>query len=951
MADQASNLLRVVKRFGIVLGVGLLAAVGGLPAGESRSGEAVRAVVRFHGDPVGDAARGRALRSELSGRLSSARLERVRSGGDVGVAREQEGLRDSALGLVRAAGRRAPAMNSDLQRSIVATGARIVEVDPISNSLQVVSSLDALSDIGRLHAVREVAISPSERPLGLVHSTASVGAPAFWEAGFLGGTGANDVASPDAKGSADLAIINDDPEQDHPAFAGLEFQTPQYTPGGTSTTCGQNISGCEHGTEVTSMAVSGGAVGCIQCVPADAEEKGVAPGVDTVLDATPLFANPAAWALGFETDDGERSEPGASDPAEVVNNSHGNVATADDDETLRNADRLVSQFGVTYVLPAGNEGPGQTVNASCIAYNTICTGAFLMNNSTGPEDDTVAEFSSRGPSPGGRKKPDLVAVGGSTVANQHWLRDCENAVPNCLWEFNTGTSLAAPQVAGAAALLAGSGISDPLAQKAILVSSTRLGRATPTADMGTQTTWQPDWGWGALDLGRALQQRTNFHTAEVGGRQVRFYRSTVEAAGERATLVWNRRNTGCLGAGCGDANSTDFTLSNLDLLMHDEDSGQLLASSTSTIDNVEQVRAPAAGDVVYVVRASSDVQGPEPGYEEPFALAARRQVFPLDAPEPVLTFGAVPPWVKLNQEVTLTTTVENGSADLSAEDVAAHLDLPPGVELGQGSSPETVTLGDLAPAGTAGSTATVTWTVRGTADGIRKLSVRASSTRYEETMTTRASLDLRIDGAPPELILRGPAGLRDDPSIPLSWVVADTGSGLSEGAVEVSTDGGAFTALREAKTSGSATIAGERGRQYLFRLRARDRAGNESTVTNPPLTIKPAPPPPPPSPPDPFERVAPGLELLRTTLGKRTLAARGFVGAGVSGRVQLTFVARARGRTRRLKRSVALGGRRFAFKVTLPKSLRSVRRGRLTIVYPGSSTHLPEAATVTVRRR
>src|SRR5207302_3938686 len=147
---------------------------------------------------------------------------------------------------------------------------------------------------------------------------------------------------------------------------------------------------------------------------------------------------------------------------------------------------------------------------------------------------TILDFSSRGPTPGGRKKPDLVAVGSSEFANQHWLRDGN------LWSGGSGTSLAAPQGAAAAALLAGSGITTPIAQKAILIDSARRGRATPSSSMGTQTGWQPDWGWGALNLTQALQERTHFYTSDVPGVEAQFYLASLQSAGDRATLVWNR---------------------------------------------------------------------------------------------------------------------------------------------------------------------------------------------------------------------------------------------------------------------------------------------------------------------------------------------------------------------------------------------------------------------------
>src|SRR5207302_778552 len=101
----------------------------------------------------------------------------------------------------------------------------------------------------------------------------------------------------------------------------------------------------------------------------------------------------------------------------------------------------------------------------------------------------------------------------------------------------TGTSFAAPAVAGAAALLEGSGISNPLAVRAILIDSAQPGRAISGSAMGTQATWQPDWGWGELSLSDAYGQRGNFDASQVAGGDVRFYRANVTSAGDRATLT------------------------------------------------------------------------------------------------------------------------------------------------------------------------------------------------------------------------------------------------------------------------------------------------------------------------------------------------------------------------------------------------------------------------------
>src|SRR5213078_3506515 len=121
--------------------------------------------------------------------------------------------------------------------------------------------------------------------------------------------------------------------------------------------------------------------------------------------------------------------------------------------------------------------------------------------------------------------------------------------------------------------------------------------------------------WGELNLDSAYQQRDNFAADGVGAQDVRFYRATV-AAGDRATLVWNRRVVGPL---VQTIPPQALTLSNLDLFEYDTSQNQQ-ASSTSAIDNVEQVRGVQPGTVIYKVKDESSTVDGLPA--EPFALAA-----------------------------------------------------------------------------------------------------------------------------------------------------------------------------------------------------------------------------------------------------------------------------------------------------------------------------------------
>lgn len=76
------------------------------------------------------------------------------------------------------------------------------------------------------------------------------------------------------------------------------------------------------------------------------------------------------------------------------------------------------EAGITVVVAAGNDGsdPG-TINASpAINDNVITVGALDTQNTRDRSDDRVADFSSRGPTPDGRVKPDILAPGVNIMA-------------------------------------------------------------------------------------------------------------------------------------------------------------------------------------------------------------------------------------------------------------------------------------------------------------------------------------------------------------------------------------------------------------------------------------------------------------------------------------------------------------------------------------------------------
>jgi subtilisin family serine protease len=174
-------------------------------------------------------------------------------------------------------------------------------------------------------------------------------------------------------------------------------------------------------------------------IAADSEElRGVAPAVT-------LFAYKVLNAQGRGMDSDvlaaiERSidpnqDGNPSDHLDVINISLGGPGTGDD-LTSRAADNAAAA-GVIVVAAAGNAGMPGSVGSPGTARTAITVGALDRYNN-------IASFSSRGPTPGVLEmKPDVLAPGMSIVSS--WLGGI--LIPS------DGTSMAAPHVAGVAALL------------------------------------------------------------------------------------------------------------------------------------------------------------------------------------------------------------------------------------------------------------------------------------------------------------------------------------------------------------------------------------------------------------------------------------------------------------------------------------------------------------------
>jgi outer membrane protein assembly factor BamB len=163
------------------------------------------------------------------------------------------------------------------------------------------------------------------------------------------------------------------------------------------------------------------------------------------------------------------------------------------------------------VFSAGNDGPSaSTVIAPGLAKNVITVGAS-QNDRCGsyycctPNINTIATFSSRGPSQG-RIKPDVVAVGTDVLSTQsndpQATHPRDQAWTGSLYELSPGTSMSCPMVAGSAAVFFDfynttyGGLPSPALAKAALINgAVDVGLGYPSFSQG----------WGRINLRRSIE--------------------------------------------------------------------------------------------------------------------------------------------------------------------------------------------------------------------------------------------------------------------------------------------------------------------------------------------------------------------------------------------------------------------------------------------------------------
>ncbi|MDT6983092.1 S8 family serine peptidase [Streptomyces lusitanus] len=279
----------------------------------------------------------------------------------------------------------------------------------------------------------------------LDRSTAQIGAPEVWKSGNRG----EDVK---------VAVLDTGADASHPDLAGRISEAQDFSgSSGTGDAFG-------HGTHVASIVGGSGAA-------SGGARKGVAPGVD-------LLVGKVLGDDGFGTESQviDGMEWAVARGADVINMSLGSDAPSDGTDPMsRTLNELSAASGALFVVAAGNAGPGQgTIGSPAAADAALTVGAV-------DRDDSLADFSGRGPRPGDDAvKPDVTAPGVDIVAARA-AGTTMGQVVDAAYVAASGTSMAAPHVAGAAALLArqhpdwtASRLKDALTSTARLIQGQRV---------------------------------------------------------------------------------------------------------------------------------------------------------------------------------------------------------------------------------------------------------------------------------------------------------------------------------------------------------------------------------------------------------------------------------------------------------------------------------------------
>ena len=371
-----------------------------------------------------------------------------------------------------------------------------------------------------------------------------------WEIGYKG-QGVN------------IAIMDTGIDNDHPSLAGkwvggADMSKPEtfFTPRDGSYDA-DDTNG--HGTTCSGIATGTGAPGG-EYMGAAPEAKLVDLRIGTVVGYAPgevyqdfydASLQGAQWALDHKND----AWGGVDDEnhgIDIVSLSWGvdvGYSSAGEDPYSISLNKLIDA-GVHVVVAAGNEGPTNNgFHGMGSADGVITIGATDDDDTIDRSDDIIASYSSRGPRADDgddygidELKPDVSASGTHIIQCQYSSNPLDDASDNGYGNRGSGTSYAAPSVAGVVALMleANPDLTPALTKEILRATSERRGEASA---QDRDPFWNRDFGWGIVDAYRAVKMAEELEDIASVDIELQCFITNFSVKGDKnivTGIAWSR---------------------------------------------------------------------------------------------------------------------------------------------------------------------------------------------------------------------------------------------------------------------------------------------------------------------------------------------------------------------------------------------------------------------------
>jgi len=189
-----------------------------------------------------------------------------------------------------------------------------------------------------------------------------------------------------------------------------------------------------------------------------------------------------------------------------------------------------------------------------------------------------------------------------------------------------------------------------------------------------------------------------------------------------------------------------------------------------------------------------------------------------DTRAPVTTFLQPSPGTYLRQTVTVQAQATDNGSGISSVALTADA--------------RALVANSVPPPPSAGVTATASWVTTSVGDGAHTLAATAVDRSGNRAVATRLVI---VDNTPPVCeISSGPSGTTSAPTAAFTFRASDNLTAIGNLVFSWRVDSGAFSAFSPATT---ATLSGLTSGAHTFEVKARDQAGNESTVISRNFTV------------------------------------------------------------------------------------------------------------------